>query len=148
MPTAIIRNSPVMAQLSTASVLWRSSAIVGRDAETIVIEDENTTTDEMIVISSRRRERASAKTPSRTVGPAVTAIDPTHLTHARPDRAALHAGPLVATDGTSRVSRRWLGLLQDSHPSWMARGAVVSAAALPNTDPGGPSRPCSASVAR
>ena len=29
-----------------------------------------------------------------------------------------------------------------------APGGVVSAAALPNTDPGGPSRPCSASVAR
>ena len=98
------------AQLSTDSVLWRSSAIVGSDADTIVIDDEKTTTAEMIVISSRRRDRASARKPSRTVGSAVTAIDPTHLTHARPDRAALRKGPVVATDGTSSGIASMAGL--------------------------------------
>ena len=45
-------------------------------------------------------------------------------------------------------TKKGLGPVQEPRRPSTAPGAVVSAAALPNTDPGGPSRPCNASVAR
>ena len=53
-PTAIARNSPVTPQLSRASEESRSSAIVGSDAETMVIDELNTMIAARTTISSRR----------------------------------------------------------------------------------------------
>lgn len=60
--TAITRNNPVTAQLSNDSVVSRSVAIVGSDAETIVIDDVNTTIAEITVSSRRRGYRRSSTT--------------------------------------------------------------------------------------
>ena len=53
-PTAIARNRPVTPQLSRASVESRSSAIVGSDADTMVIDELNTMIAARTTISRRR----------------------------------------------------------------------------------------------
>ena len=62
--TLITRNSPVTAHDSTASVEFRSSAIVGRDADTMVIDEENTSTHDNTVPSTRRSSRSSIDEPT------------------------------------------------------------------------------------
>src|SRR5690606_17747645 len=52
-PTAIIKNRPVTDKLRNDAVESRSSAIVGSDADTIVIDDENTMIAARIVIRRR-----------------------------------------------------------------------------------------------
>ncbi len=54
MATAITRNKPVTLQLRNDSEESRSSAIVGNEAETIVIDEENTVTAAMTVSNNRR----------------------------------------------------------------------------------------------
>ena len=58
--TAIARNRPVTAHERKPSVESRSAAIVGSDADTIVIDDVNTITPASTVASTRRPYVASA----------------------------------------------------------------------------------------